>query len=167
MNIGDKISVVDEDLKGIITSINSDSIAFEDEFGFSHQYPKSKLVLHHSEIYENIKMQDKYEYTKPKSKKHSTNHLVLDLHFDKLVSHPNDYNSFERLFIQKEKLIDSLDFCRENRIKRLEIIHGIGDGTLQKMVHNTLQSQVGIDFYNKDILHHQTGAVIVEFHHSI
>jgi DNA-nicking Smr family endonuclease len=90
--------------------------------------------------------------------------LVLDLHFHNLVKNPSDYDSFERLFIQKEKLIEVIEFCRKNNLKRLEIVHGIGDGTLQSMVRDVLESLVNIDFYNKEILHHQSGAVMVEFH---
>ncbi|MDO4225782.1 MAG: Smr/MutS family protein [Bergeyella zoohelcum] len=163
MKIGDKVSVVDEDLAGVITSVHTDTIVFQDDFGFTHQYPKDKLVVQDADLYKNMKVKDKYEYTKPKSKKHSNNQMVLDLHFDKMVNNPEDYESFERLFLQKEKLIETLDFCRKNKIKRLEIIHGLGDGTLQNLVLDTLKSQTNLDFYNKEILHHQSGAVIVEF----
>jgi DNA-nicking Smr family endonuclease len=90
--------------------------------------------------------------------------MVLDLHFQHLVKNPHDYDSFERLFIQKERLIETLNFCRKNNLKKLEIIHGIGDGVLQRMVWDVLESQTNLDFYNKDILHHQSGAVLVDFH---
>jgi hypothetical protein len=48
-----------------------------------------------------------------------------------LVKNPNDYDSFER-FIQKEKLMEVIEFCRKNNLKRLEIVHGIGDGTYRE-----------------------------------
>ena len=63
----------------------------------------------------------------------------------------------------KEKLLETIDFCRKNNLKKLEIIHGVGDGTLQKMVIDVLESQTGLDFYNKEILHHQSGALMVNF----
>jgi len=164
MKIGDKVSVVDEDLSGIITSVNGNIVVFKDEYGFTHQYPKEKLVPKISSFYENIKVVKKAEPKKTISKKHHKNLLVLDLHFENLVKNPHDYDSFERLFIQKEKLLEVIAFCRKNHLKRLEIVHGIGDGTLQKMVWDTLESQTNLDFYNKEILHHQSGAVMVEFH---
>lgn len=108
-------------------------------------------------------VEKKAEPVKVNSKKHNKNHLILDLHFEKLVDNPSDYESFERLFLQKEKLISTLDFCRKNNLKKLEIIHGVGDGTLQKLVYDTLESQIGLDFYNKEVLHHQSGAVMVNF----
>lgn len=164
MKIGNKVSVVDEDLNGVITSVNGNIVVFKDEYGFTYQYPKEKLVPKDAEIYENIKIIKKAEPKKIISKKHDKNPLILDLHFENLVKNPYDYDSFERLFLQKEKLIQTISFCRKNHLKRLEIVHGIGDGTLQRMVFDVLESQTGLDFYNKEILHHQSGAVMVEFH---
>ncbi|WP_143884798.1 Smr/MutS family protein [Chryseobacterium binzhouense] len=164
MRIGDQISVLDENLSGIITSVNGNIVVFKDEYGFTYQYPKEKLVPKNASIYENIEIIRKAEPRKVISKKHDKNPLILDLHFHNLVKNPTDYDSFERLFIQKEKLIDTISFCRKNHLKRLEIVHGIGDGVLQKMVWDILESQTNLDFYNKEILHHQSGAIMVEFH---
>lgn len=164
MKIGDQVSVVDEDLNGIITSVKGNIVVVKDEYGFTHQYPREKLVPKNASLYENIKVIKKPEPKKIISKKHQKEHLILDLHFHHLVKNPNDYDSFERLFIQKEKLLEVIAFCRKNHLKRLEIVHGIGDGVLQKMVLDVLESQTNLDFYNKEILHHQSGAVMVEFH---
>jgi len=164
MKIGDKVSVVDEDLTGVVTSVNGNIVVFKDDYGFTYQYPKEKLVPKNTDLYENIKVVKKPEPQKNISKKHQKNQLVLDLHFHNLVKNPNDYDSFERLFIQKEKLMEVIAFCRKNNLKRLEIVHGIGDGVLQRMVFDVLESQSNLDFYNKDILHDQSGAVMVEFH---
>lgn len=164
MKIGDKVSVVDEDLSGVVTSVKENIVVFKDEYGFTHQYPKEKLVPKISDFYENTPIIKKAEPKKVISKAHQKNHLVLDLHFHNLVKNPNDYTSFERLFIQKERLVETINFCRKHNLKRLEIVHGIGDGVLQKMVFDTLESQINVDFYNKEILHHQSGAVMVEFH---
>lgn len=155
---------MDEDLGGVVTSVNGNTVVFKDEYGFTYQYPKEKLVPKNAEIYENIKIVKKAEPKKTVSKKHDKNPMILDLHFENLVKNPNDYNSFERLFLQKEKLIQTINFCRKNHLKRLEIVHGIGDGTLQRMVLDVLESQTNLDFYNKEILHHQSGAVMVDFH---
>jgi Smr domain len=164
VKIGDQISVLDENLSGIITSVNGNIVVFKDEYGFTYQYPKEKLVPKNASIYENIEVIRKAEPRKVISKKHDKNPLILDLHFHNLVKNPTDYDSFERLFIQKEKLIETISFCRKNHLKRLEIVHGIGDGVLQQMVWDILESQTNLDFYNKEILHHQSGAIMVEFH---
>lgn len=163
MKIGDKVSVLDEDLSGTVTSVHGNRIVFRDEHGFTHQYSAEKLVVQNHSLYENVEIKTKKEAAKPVSKKHGSNLQILDLHFEKLVKNPGDYDSFERLFIQKEKLLEKLEYCRKNNLKKLEIIHGIGDGTLQRMVYDVLEGQTGIDFHNKEILHHQSSAVSVYF----
>ncbi|WP_346984144.1 hypothetical protein [Chryseobacterium sp. POE27] len=56
MKIGDKVSVVDEDLSGVVTSVNGNTVVLKDEYGFTHQYSKEKLVPKNSDLYENIKI---------------------------------------------------------------------------------------------------------------
>lgn len=163
MKIGDKVSAIDEDLKGVITSVKGEIISFKDEFGFTHQFSKDELVIQNADLYKGISTVQKEEKTKVASKKHNKKHMVLDLHFENLVNNPHDYESFERLFIQKERILQTIDFCKKNNLKKLEIIHGIGDGTLQRMVLDIMESQIGLDFYNMAVLKNQSGSVFVEF----
>lgn len=163
MKIGDKVSVLDEDLSGIVTSVKGETVVLKDEHGFTHEYHRKNLVMHQKELYEATPVVRKKETEKPVSKKHNKKPLILDLHFENLVDNPAAYSSFERLFIQKEKLQETLDFCRRNNLKRLEIIHGIGDGTLQNMVLDVLESQINLDFHHNEILRHQSGSVSVLF----
>jgi hypothetical protein len=162
MKIGDTVSVIDQDLEGIISTIHKGIVFFKDSYGFQYRFSKSELVVKDIAFYEDLKIEKKQESFSPsKSKKHNKNHLILDLHFDNLVKNPTDYSSFERLFIQKKKLLDTLDFCRNNHLKKLEIVHGIGDGTLQKMVSQVLNDQVDLEFHHMDVLHHQSGNILV------
>lgn len=150
-------------MEGFVTSVRENLVAFKDQFGFIHQYPKEKLVQKNPDLYQNIKIEKKAEPSGIKSQKHKKQHMVLDLHFEQLVSQPLDYDSIERLFIQKEKLLETIDFCRKNNLKKLEIIHGIGDGVLQKMVFDVLQSQTNIEFEDHDFFYHSSGSVMVNF----
>lgn len=161
MKTGDKISVIDDNLKGVITSVKGDVVVFKDEHGFTHQERKEKLVLQDPEIYKQVPTIRKPEVHKPVSKKHNRKHLILDLHFENLVKNPSDYDAFKRIFIQKEKLEETVAFCRANNLKKLEIIHGIGDGVLQRMVHDYLVGQTNLEFDDHDFFYHQRGSVMV------
>lgn len=163
MKIGDSVSVIDDVLTGTITSVKGDKITLRDSYGFTHTYHQSKVILRLPEIYESIPVKQKDEPNMSKSKKHQKNMMKLDLHFEKIVDNPNRYDSFERMMLQKEKLLETIEFCRTNKIKKLEIIHGVGDGVLQAMVLDVLESQPLLDFHNKEILADQSGAVIVNF----
>ena len=163
MKIGDWVSVIDDKLKGKITALQNNTVTIEDEHGFSHEYFKYEIVLQNPKIYDEITTVQKEEIARPHSKKHVKSPLILDLHFTSLTKTSKKIDPFERLFLQKEKLLKTLDYCRENNLKRLEIIHGIGDGVLQKMVYDVLESQTNLEFHNKEILHHQSGTVLVYF----
>ncbi len=163
MKIGDKVAVTDDELHGTVTSVHGDSVVFVDVHGFTHRFPKNKIVVQDTSLYDGITVFKKSEAAKISSKKHNKAPLVLDLHFEKLVSDPSEYNSFERLLIQKEKLIETVHFCRKNNLKKLEIIHGIGDGVLQKMVYDYLDSQTGLEYIVNEIFYHQTGSTLVTF----
>lgn len=161
MKIGDSVSVLDDQIKGKITAIKGDKISIEDQHGFIYDYNKNEVVSNESRIYEDIEIVKKPEFSKAISKKHDKNPFILDLHFEKLSKSRGKIDSFERLFLQKEKLLATLEYCRKNHLKKLEIIHGIGDGILQQMVYDVLESQTNIEFHNKEILHHQSATVLV------
>lgn len=163
MKIGDSVSVIDEDLDGIITSVISGVVTIRDSHGFTHQYPRQKLVLKNASIYEDVPHMRKQESLQPTSKKHNKKHQILDLHFELLVKNPSEFDPSERLLIQKQKMADTLNNCRRHNLKKLEIIHGIGDGVLQKMVFDYLSGQTGIEFEDHDFFYHQRGSVMVTF----
>lgn len=163
MNIGDRVSVLDEDLKGKIISILGDVILIEDEYGFHHSFHTDKIVPIHQDFYDDFTTIKKEENTRNISKKHKKNSLKLDLHFEQLVEFPDQYSPWERLFIQKEKLMDTLDFCRKNGIKSLLIIHGLGDGTLQEMVYSVLRGYTYIDFEENEFFKHSSASVEIRF----
>ena len=161
MKIGDRISVIDEDLSGKIISILGDEIQLQDEHGFEYFFHQSRVVVQNEAFYHNISAIQKEETTKNISKKHAKNEMLLDLHFDRLVKNPQEYDSWERLFIQKEKLQETLDFCRANKIKNLEIVHGLGDGTLQNMVYEILKNSAHIEFEENEFFKHSSASVKV------
>ena len=163
MQIGEKVSVIDDNLKGKVIKISVDQVKIEDEHGFVHNFPKEKLIVIDPNLYKNSPVIYKKESQKIISKKHNKSPLKLDLHFDLLVKNPLDYNAFERLMIQREKLQETIEFCKKNKIKQLQIIHGIGDGVLQKMVYEVLQGLTNIEYDNGDFFYHQSGNVKVRF----
>ncbi len=109
MKVGDKISVVDDNLKGKITTIKGKIVTMEDEHGFSYDFNLNEIVLQEPEIYKGLKTIFKIEKQRPISKKHAHKPLVLDLHFNHMVKNSGSFSAFERITLQKEKLLDTLD----------------------------------------------------------
>ena len=109
MKIGDLVSVIDDDLKGKISAFKGNLVQIEDEHGFHYDIEKSKVVLHNHNIYDDISITAKKETSTKISKKNQTQPQSIDLHFEKLVNNPQDFESWERLMIQREKLIEKLE----------------------------------------------------------
>ncbi|MCG2794099.1 MAG: DNA mismatch repair protein [Weeksellaceae bacterium] len=163
MKIGDKVSVVDDVLKGTVLKMRANLVTIEDEHGFKYDFPKNQLSVLDSAFYENSAVIRKSETSKAISKKHNKKPLKLDLHFQSIVKNPSDYDAFERLTIQKEKLLETIDFCRKNNVKNLEIIHGIGDGVLQKMVYGILEGLSNVEYDEHGFFYHESGKVELRF----
>ncbi|AKH95689.1 smr protein/muts2 [Elizabethkingia anophelis FMS-007] len=161
MKTGDKVSVLNDNLKGKIIKINKNLITIEDEYGFEHTYPAAEIVPAEADLYNSQPVIVKPEPKKNISKKNKIPALVLDLHFDQLVSNPSDYDSWERLFIQKQRLQETISFCRKNHIKKLDVIHGIGDGVLQSMVLEVLRGETGLEYEDGTFFKHQSGTITV------
>lgn len=163
MKVGDKISVIDEDFRGTIIKVFPLTYEVEDQFGFSYQFLKAKVVPADQDLYDNIKIVRKKETSKPVSKKHNKDAFKIDLHFDNLVHNSGEHDAFERLFIQKEKLIEAINFCRKHRLKRMQIIHGIGDGVVQKMVYDVISGLPNVEYDEDGFFYHQSGKVELIF----
>lgn len=163
MKIGDSISYLNENKTGIVVAINKNLVEILDEYGFTEEVAPNEIVLRDDSLYSKISTEKKDESTKIKSKKKSTATRTLDLHFHLLVKNPNAHSAQARLEIQKENLLEMLEYCRKNPIKKLNIIHGIGDGILQTMVFDVLNGFAGIEYEDQNIFHQSSGNVEVTF----
>lgn len=164
MKVGDRVSVVDEDIRGIVLHIKNQQVEIEDKYGFTYIFSQNQLVLQDEELYHKEPLQKKEETHKITPPKRLKNEIKLDLHFDKLVKTPESYQAWERRAIQKEKLLDTLDYCKKNFIKKLLIIHGLGDGILQEMVYDTLRGYSGIEYDENEFFKHFSTSVEVSFY---
>ena len=163
MKIGDSISYINENKKGTIVSIKKEFAVILDEFGFEETVELKEIIVRDDLFYSKIPTIVKEETKISKSKKNSKAILTLDLHFHLLVKNTTSYSANERLQIQKEKLINTLEYCKKNPIKTLNIIHGIGDGVLQNMVFYVLEGFAGIEYEDQNLFHHSSGNVEVSF----
>lgn len=160
MKIGDSVSVIDENLNGVVRKMDQHSVAFEDQHGFMHHYPRSKVISRAEDWSAGINADYNKSTDKVSSKPARKSTFTLDIHFDKLKSGSKNYDAAERIALQREKVLEAIDYCKISGIRKLEIIHGIGDGTLQKMVRDNLEAK-GMEFYDNALYLDQSGSVTV------
>lgn len=142
IQIGDRVSVLDDQLEGVVTRIEGNIITFQDEHGFDYQMPAGRLVVIGKELA--TRLPGDYVPVQKGDGKHKTSRKpsvtdTLDLHADKLgIEH---LPSGEILQLQLRKLKQYLNSIRRKHYRTFTIIHGEGQGVLKKEVIKILRSK--------------------------
>jgi len=144
-NIGDKVSVLDDTIDGVVVGINNTEISVETNNGFLMTYFINELIkqnntseLEQLNSIKNLSLiisekQDpiKRIFVKEKRSKKDDFVLEVDLHIEKLVSSKRGMSNYDILNIQMETAKRQIDFAIKNRIPKMVLIHGVGEGVLK------------------------------------
>ena len=144
-SIGDKVSVLDDDINGVVISIKNKEISIETNDGFTMTFFVNELIkLNDTSILsKNIgsfnlsKIKIEKEEPKPRSfvkVKKNKNEIPapeFDLHIEKLVPNFKGMSNYDILTLQTETAKRHLDFSIKNRIPKIVFIHGVGEGVLK------------------------------------
>jgi hypothetical protein len=79
--------------------------------------------------------------------KDKISHLVCkaDLHIENLVEQYRHLENFEIIQIQKNRCEDCIALAKEKGVPRLNLVHGVGKGSLKKEIHALLKAY-GLQF---------------------
>lgn len=175
MKIGDKVSVLDEDIFGEITGISKNEITIIDSDGFEYQYLEKELVYDSndfsdltislqniSEIISEKEQKKNKNIPKVKSKDRSIPPMEVDLHIHQLVPKTRGLDNFEMLNIQLDTARYKITFAISKKIQRIVFIHGVGEGVLRYELHRLLKEYEGqLKFYDADYQKYGIGATEV------
>ena len=144
MKIGDKVSVLDEDISGLITAISKDEVTVLDMDGFEYQYFKRELVLEFND-FSNIEISPQNIAEKEQKKNINTKRvkpkdrnlppMEVDLHIQHLVPKTRGLDNFEIMNIQLDTAKYKIAFAITKKIQRIVFIHGVGEGVLKYELH--------------------------------
>ncbi len=171
--LGDRVSVVDAALDGVVQEIDNDVITIETVDGFLMKFEAAELVLKTLEQkdfskyidIEHDKLLEKELTTSKKSKsplKESKKKLAMevDLHIHQLRDSIKGMNNFEIVSIQLDQAKNRLEFAIKKRIPRVIFIHGVGEGVLKTELHNLL-AKYPVDVYPASFQKYGFGATEV------
>ncbi len=173
--LGSKVAWVDEDLSGTIIEILSpQNYLVETNEGFPMKAHQSELILlpenHYIQIDANELQQQLVEKErnnqKPRSFKRASKEipaLEVDLHIEAILDNTRGLTNFEMLNKQLDTAQQQLYFARKKRIKRVILIHGVGEGVLKSELETILRRYDDIDFYPADPSEYGYGATEVYF----
>jgi len=173
--VGDKVDVMDEDLSGIITNINGNTITIETTDGFELDFSGKELVNigDSASLSANIflktsldeaiseKETKKRVSVKKKSKERFQPTLEVDLHIHQLTNSYKRLENHEILSLQLDTAKRQLEFAMQKRIQRIVFIHGVGEGVLKIELEYLFKRYDNLKFYEANYQKYGLGATEV------
>lgn len=172
MKIGDKVSVLDEAISGVVIGMEGTSISVKTTDGFPMQFSKDELVLEDSAL-SKIAMPDNIETviaTKETRKKNPKKRvkpkervqpaMEVDLHIHQLTGARN-LSNFEMLTIQLDEAKRQLEFAMSKKIQKVVFIHGVGEGVLKIELQYLFKQYENLKYYDADYRKYGAGATEV------
>ena len=174
---GDQVSVLDEDVNGIVIAVNSQNVTIETTDGFVMTYFVNELlkVNNSSNLMESIKRINVGEiakekeipkprsFVKEKKDKREIPAPEFDLHIEKLVPNKRGMSNYDILTLQAETAKRHIEFAIKNRIPKIVFIHGVGEGVLKSELDFLLGRYDNISFQDANYQKYGLGATEVYF----
>ncbi|MDO6675974.1 DNA mismatch repair protein MutS [Tenacibaculum sp. 1B UA] len=144
LEIGNKVAVIDANIRGVVVKLNGDNVFVLDDEGMEYCFTKKELVkveVDQNELskYSDINNPMLKAKIQSKEKKKKTSFvkdkkeviMEVDLHAEKLVKSTRGMDNFDILSLQINTAKHKLEYCISKKISKLVLIHGIGDGVLK------------------------------------
>ena len=175
INKGDKVSVLDEAVNGIVIATKGEEVTIETEDGFVMTFFVNELlkVNDTSNLMDSIKrinideIKKEKEIPKPRGfvkerkDKHEVSVPEFDLHIEKLVPNKRGMSNYDILTLQSETAKRHIEFAIRNRIPKIVFIHGVGEGVLKAELDFLLGRYDNIDFKEANYQKYGQGATEV------
>ncbi len=174
---GDKVTVLDDAIDGIVISVKNLEVTLETEDGFLMTFMAGELLKigDSANLLDSIKRinvdEIKKEKTIPKPRsfikerkdKKEVPVPEFDLHIEKLVPNKRGMSNFEILSLQADTAKRHIEFAIKNRIPKIVFIHGVGEGVLKAELDFLLGRYDNISFQDANYQKYGQGATEVYF----
>lgn len=173
--IGDMVSVLDDDISGVVIKVNNDQISVETTDNFVMTFFVNELVKTNNSnelsgffstqslgsVLKDKEEPKKRSFVKEKRSRKDEFVLEVDLHIEKLVPSKRGMNNYDILTLQMETAKRQLDFAIKNRMPKVVFIHGVGEGVLKAELDFMLGRYDTISFQDANYQKYGLGATEV------
>jgi dsDNA-specific endonuclease/ATPase MutS2 len=162
--VGDIVSFINESGTGRILKIEKGEAEVLMDHGFEEWHPLKELVPRKALNIGEVQAKDRPSKALEvgKAKAHAPEYLEVDLHFEALVDFPKNFSAHEKLQIQLNEVRKAIDKARRGGIKKLILIHGVGQGRLREEIYRMLERMDRLSFYDASYARYGKGATEVE-----
>ncbi len=180
--IGEKVSFLYEKGMGIIVRFDVNNfIVVSDEDGFDRQFRANELAKIHGTEYHlpddqvaQINEDDTISQIHhrvfsetPTGAKRPMDVWELDLHIESLIDSHKGMSNAEILNIQLKEMRSFFKKAQQKHIRKVVLIHGVGEGILKEEVRSFLAKQDGVDYFDADFREYGKGATTAEIRYNI
>jgi len=170
---GDKVSVLDDSFSGVVKAVKGSRVIIETTEGFELEFSGDELIkldntgefksfITSQRMFSAIQEKEtpKRKNTPVREKRSKKDGFVLevDLHIEKLVKNKNGMSNYDILTLQTETAKGQLEFAIRNRMPKVVLIHGVGEGILKAELDFLLGRYEGITFRDADYQKYGLGA---------
>ncbi|MGB3606142.1 DNA mismatch repair protein MutS, partial [Psychroserpens sp.] len=160
--VGDTVSVLDEDITGVITQVSEEKITIETNDGFPMEFTISEIIKEkslQSGLFDNTNVDavihekerpQKRNSVKVKPKERSLPAMEVDLHIHQITTSNRHMSNFDMLNLQMDTARHKLEFAINKRIQKLVFIHGVGEGVLKAELESLFGRYDNVKFYPAD-----------------
>lgn len=179
--VGEQVGFLHEIGGGIIRRIDNQILYIEDETGFERPFRVNEVVrifgtdygmdsddaLHvleddsteeHGHI---VRRENRTGYLKP------IDVWEIDLHIEELTATHSGMTNAQILSKQLSIFKSFYQKARAKQIRKLIVIHGVGEGVLKDEVRLFLHSKEGVEYYDASYQEYGKGATAVEIRYNI
>ena len=180
--IGNKVSVLDEDLSGRILKIDGDNISIETADGFEMTFNSNELVIIRNEselkkhsfldtslddVIKEKETPNRKTSVRKKAKERFEPTMEVDLHIHQLTDSTRRMNNHEMLTLQLDTARKQLDFAIRKRIQKVVFIHGVGAGVLKIELEYLFGRYNNVKFYDANFQKYGLGATEVYIYQNV
>jgi len=180
--VGDTVSVMDENISGIVTEVEGEKVFIESTDGFVMEFsakellkisPKDSLK---SELFSNHSLQSvlsekerptRNNIPKIKHKERSQPKMEVDLHIHQLTTKDRHMGNHDKLTLQLDTAKRQLEFAISKRIQKIVFIHGVGQGVLRAELEYLVKRYDNVKYYDADYQKYGVGAMEVYIYQNV
>lgn len=162
-SVGQKVVFLHEEGGGEIESFSENIYSIRDEHGFLTKYKESDLAAVHS-VNHSLEHGEFEKAQEPKvyRGKAKENVLSIDLHIEELVDDHSGMSNFDIIQKQMRELRIFVGKAQDKKVRRIVVIHGVGEGVLRSEVRQFFRGISGTEFYDGNYWEYGQGATVVE-----
>ncbi|MFL0354512.1 Smr/MutS family protein [Xanthomarina sp. GH4-25] len=174
--VGNRVSVLDEDLSGYVIKIIDNNITIETDDGFELDFKSNEVVLiaNESQLKRNSFLDvplDEVLKEKESSKRKPINKkkvkerfeptMEVDLHIHQLTDTSGRMSNHDMLTLQLDTARKQLEYAIRKRIQKVVFIHGVGEGVLKIELEYLFGRYNNVKYYEANYQKYGLGATEV------